>query len=57
MVPVGIAVFRLDCARPEDTVTAEAALDGTQVIGMSLPNCDMPAEDCERSHRALNRVE
>ena len=46
-----------DFARREDTIAAEAALDGIYVIRTSLPESDMAAEDCVRSYKALTRVE
>ena len=46
-----------DFAQREDTIAAEAALDGICVIRTSLPESDMAAEDCVRSCKSLTRVE
>ena len=47
----------LDCVRRQDTIAAEAALDGIYVIRTSPPEKAMTGEDCVRSYKALTRVE
>ena len=47
----------LDFVRRQDTIAAEAALDGIYVIRTSLPEKTMTGEDCVRSYKALTRVE
>ena len=54
---IDITDSRLDFARREDMIAAEAALDGIYVIRTSLPEGDMEAGDCVRSYKSLTRVE
>ena len=43
--------------RNQDSIEAEAALDGIYVIRTSLTQSEMAADDCVRSYKALTRVE
>ena len=54
---ITITDISLDFVRRQDTIAAEAALDGIHVIRTSLPEKTMTGEDCVRSYKALTRVE
>ena len=54
---ITITDISLDFVRRQDTIAAEAALDGIYVIRTSLPEKTMTGEDCVRSYKALTRVE
>lgn len=44
-------------ARKQDSIAAEAALDGIYIIRTSVPPAQMDAPDCVRNYKALSNVE
>ncbi len=43
--------------RKQDSIAAEAALDGIYIVRTSVPATQMPAPDCVRNYKALSNVE
>ncbi len=54
---VDIAATSFSFRRKQESIDAEAALDGIYIIRTSLGDDDMDAEECVRGYKALTRVE